>query len=320
MPVQKRLAQVGFAKQTAKDSPVATAAYQIGVMSGAVVNAEVDEEDLPVTWSSRLLEGHDRKTVMPGAEYEFVVLPKSIGVLLHAVTGAVLTTGASAPFSHEFTPAADLPYLTLFARQGGEYFEVDNAKVNELELSWEQTGALRGKVSLYGTTLSFLASAYTADADERPSGGLLKGSGGTFTIDAAAATISKGSVKISNNVEAVYGSDSVEPADVFPALHTLDLSLTVIPEDLTLFRQVITGTGAGTTAQAVSEYGAAVAQFVLDANTDLNIDVANMRFATEFPEAEGEGGPVEIELEGSVAAPAAGDAYTITLRNDVTAY
>lgn len=317
MAVQKRVAQIGFAKQTAKGAAAATAAYQIGVTDGNVVSADIAEDDLNVSWASRMLEGHDRTGITPGADFSFIVMPKTIGLLLLAAFGTVTTT-VGTPNEHEFTPGAmDVPYHTLFARMGADYYRETDAKLNELELSWDQAGALKGKASFIGTDLSFLASAYTATQDERPKDGLFHGVGGTFEIDGASAVVKSGSVKIANNLEAVFGSDSVQPKEVFPGLQTIDLSLTIVPEDMGLWRKVVTGTTSGSTLSPGSTYGTSNLVFVADASTDLTLAFDRTRFLCDFPSVDTGGGAQEIALEGSVSGD--GD-VTVTLRNSVASY
>lgn len=318
MPIQNRITQVGIAKQNAKGAAAATAAYQLGVNSGAVTNAEVSEEDLPITWASRLIQGHDRTAVYPGADFETLALPQSIGTLLQAACGQDAVTG-SGPYVHTFKHALSLPYLSLFARKDAEYFKVSDARVNELEFSWEQTGALRVKVVMGGCTYEFLGAPYTADADERPQAGVFKGCGGSFTVNGTSAIVRSGSIKVSNGIEPIYGSDSVLPKDVFPQVQTVDVSLTIVPDNLQEFRRTLTGAPAGSAVVCNPTYGAVSAQWRVDPDTHLTFESSRLKTVVGFPETNAQGGPVELTLEGSVAEPAVGDAYTFVLSNDVAA-
>lgn len=320
MPVQKRIAQVSLAKQSAKGSAASAGTYQIGVSAGQVVNADVSEDVLPSTWSNRVAEGFDRTGVLPGAAFDFIAMPKTIGMLLYAACGTIADAGGGAPYTHTITPGTALPYLTLFSTFGAEFYKIADCVADELELSWDSVGALKAKVKIAGCTLTFPGSAYTAGTDERPSGGVLKGCGGTFQIDGADATIKSGSIKITNKVAPVYGSSAVQPADVFPAQHSMDVSLVVVPSDMTLWRKALTGATGGTTPQCVVQYGTAEQKWILDANTDLDLLVSRMKFAVPFPDADPGGGPAEVTLEGMISNPTSGSAYTFTLRNNVASY
>lgn len=323
MPAQKRFAQLSLAKQTAKGAAAATGTYQIGVSGGNVVQAEVSEDALDATWSTRLIEAFDRTGVTPMAEFDFVAMPKSLGLFLYGACGSLVTTGAG-PYTHTFTPGTALPYFTLFALRatssGTSYYKITDCAVDELELSWDQVGAVKAKAKVLGLDLTFPGSPYTPGTDERPNAGLLKGHGGTFQIDGANAVIKSGSIKFSNSVEPVFGSAAVQPVDVFPASHQVDVSLSVIPDDYLLWRKRLTGTTGGSTAQAIVQYGTAQTKFILDANTDLDITLNRLKFATDSPDSDPSGGPVEVALEGSLAAPTSGNAYTALLRNNVASY
>lgn len=320
MPVQKRAAQISFAKQSAKASVASVGTYQIGAVSGPVVGADVSEAELPVSWSTRSPEAWDRTSVVPGAEVSIVALPKSIGLLLYAACGAIVDSG-SVNFTHTITPGTDLPYLTIFATYGAEFYAISDAKIDTLELSWTGVGALQAKVKFVGCDLTFPASADTPTNTERPAAGLLKGQGGTFTIDGAAAIISKGTITINNNIDSVQGSASVEPADVFPGEHVVTASLTVIPANMLVWRKTITGTTGGTTPTAVVAVGTMEAKFLIDANTSVDITIANMRFACNLPDVDPSGGAAAIDLEGDAFVTSAGASpYTIVVKNQVASY
>lgn len=321
MPVQRRIAQFGAARQTAKGTYPTAATYRWGLSGGRVVEAEVNEEDLTTTWGSRVIEGHDRLHVLPGASAEFVALPQFVGLLLFGAAGSVATAGIAAPYTHTITHGDEVPYITLFGRQATDYFRVQDAKVDELELSWDTTGALRGSASFKGLALVFDGTtASTATTDERLSGGTLKGVGGTFTIEGATATVRSGSIKVANNLEAINGSDATLPKDVFTGLQEVSVSLTIVPDDMNLWRRVITGSATGVAVSPIPQYGAVQIRHVLDANTDLAFASSRLKFATEMVEADPGGGPAEVALEGVVAAPATGQPYTFTLRNAVASY
>lgn len=316
--IQNRITQVGIAKQTAKGAAAATAAYQLGVNSGVIASLDITEEELPITWASRILQGHDRISAYPGASWETLALPKSIGTILQAACGSDAVTGTG-PYQHTIKHAITPPYVTLFGRKDTEYYEVDDARINEVELSWELTGALKVKITAGGCVYVFRGSAFTATADERPQSGVLKGAGGTFTVNTLSIPIKGGSIKISNGVEPVFASDSVLPKDVFPALHKVDVSLTLLPNDLTEFRRVVTGTTGGSAVATTPFNGAAVCQWKVDTDNHLTFNANRLKSMVAFPDTNAQGGPVELQLEGSISEPVGSDAYTFVLSNQVAA-
>lgn len=323
MPVQKRVAQVSIAKQSAKGSAATVGQYQIGVTGGAVAGANVTDQEIPMTWSGRDVEEFDRVEVIPALAFDVVAMPKTIGALLYAACGADTVTGASDPYSHAIKTGADLPYWTLFSTQGAEHYEFKDAKLNSLELSWDRAGALMAKTDWLACDLSFPAS-YTAGTDERPGGGLLKGAGGLFQIDGVDVVAKTGSIKIDNKLEAVMGSASVQPADVFPGEHTLTVSLTIVPSDLTSFRKMITGATNGTTAAVVPYTGTLESKFLVPSSSpahSLDLLVNAARMAIAFPAADPGGGAQEVVIEAVAHVKADGTApYGFTLLNSIASY
>ena len=322
MPIQDRIAQVAIAKQVSLGSPASSGDYQIGVSSGTITSLEIPEDGFEMSWAGRLSEGHDRGPTTPGAEFDTLAMPRSIGLLLLAALGSVNTTG-SGPYTHEFVHANVLPYLTLWSRKDGEYHRVEDVRVSELELSWETTKAVSVKVNGIGCDLAFLgSSAYGVNSggDERPATGVLKGAGGTFTIDGAAAIVKSGSIKVSNGVSAVHGSDSQLPADVFPEMVEVSVSLTIVPANTTLFRKVVTGSTNGSAVQTNPQYGALVCSFTDGTNT-LTFNGNHVKFLTAFPDTKAQGGPVEVTLEGDCSEDGTGtDPFTFELVNTVASY
>lgn len=312
--IQDRVSLVAFSKQTALSSAAASGDYQIGVNSGAIANIEINEEDFPTTWSSRLLEGHDRGTTVPGSAFETLAMPKTIGLLLKAVLGSEQFTPGS-PNTHVFTPGVELPYVTFFAVRGTEKYKIGDCRIGELELSWENTKALVVKITAMGCTYEFVLD-YGVVESERPKDGVLKGAGGTFTIDGNAAVIKGGSIKISNNVEPQHGSASPLPVDVFPATQTVEVSLTILPDNMQLFRKAVTGTTNGTTVSATPVYGTVDCSWRVDADRVLTFDANDVRFMVDFGDVKAEGGPVELSLEGAVANRSA-TPVSFTLTNTV---
>lgn len=319
--IQDRITQIALAKQTALASPAASGDYQIGVNSGAIATVDVSEDALPITWASRTLEGFDRASVTPGSSFETLAMPRSLGLLLKAALGSE-QVAAGTPNVHTFTQAITnaLPYLTIFARKASEYYKLGDCAISELELSWEGTKAVTVKVTAVGCTYTFMASAFTAGYDERPqcADGVFKGAGGTFTVNGVSAVVEGGSIKISNSIEPVFGSNSLLPADVFPGMQQVDVSLNVVPASLQDFRKVLTGSASGTTIVSEPFFGSCELKFLAkDVNT-LTFNGNNVRWMTEFPDTSAEGGPVKITLQGSTSQQCGGgEPYSFVLENDI---
>lgn len=316
MTVQKRLSQIGFAKQTAKGAAATAPTYVVGLTGGTVYSADVTENDLNTTWTDRLLPGHERTEVLPGSEADIVCTPATIGLLLTLALGADAVTGAGDPYTHTITPSTALPWHTVFGSYGADKSAIADAKIDSLELTWEKTGALKAKVKSLGCTFTF-ASTWTGGTAENVIGNTFRGQGGVFTVAGTTARVVSGSIKIDNGCQAIVAAYSVTPDTIAEAMVKCDVSLTIVPDDLLLFRTVVTGSSSGTTAQAVPQYGAIDLKFINTASPthDLEFTAANTRFMTKMPDVDPAGGAAEITLEGSVAGT-----FSFILRNAIASY
>ena len=321
MGIQKRISQLGIAKQTAKGAAATTPLYTIGLTGGQAYNAEVSEDDLNTSWSSRGLQGRDRISVVPGADFEAVAMPKSLGLLLLAACGVDTVTG-TAPYSHKFTPGTTLPWMTLFGSLGVEKAALSDQKIDSLELSWDKTGAVKLKAKAMGRSIDFTSAWVPAATGEQVGGGVFKGAGGVFSVLGATARVTAGTIKIENKLDAVVASSSVTPDEIFEADVACSVSLTIVPDDTTLFRSVITGTGTGTSVSAKPLFGALDLKWVMDVSNDLEFVASNVNFACQMPTVDPNGGAAELSLEGVcvVASGSPSDPFAITLRNSVATY
>lgn len=324
MGIQKRLARVGLAKQTAKGAAAASPTYGFGLLDGQVLTVEIDQENEEVTSDKRTSPGANRLKVIPGSEFSTRAYPKVLGLLLYGSLGSISTSGTN-PYTHVISPGDDLPYLTLFGRQGAEYPKVPDNKISKLTIGWEEAGPLEVGVETIGTDLTLGGAPWTATNDEKDSGGKFRAAGGTFKLDASSAVpvtakVKSGDLEIANDIEAIILSDSVKPNDVFPSIIEIMMGLTIVPDDFTEWKKIVTGTGTGTAITDVPIYGSYEVKFILDANTDLILAATRVGFTADFPEADPAGGPVEQELTGGAFDPAAGATFTATLKNSVVSY
>lgn len=322
-PIQTALAIVGLAKQAAKGTPTAEPTFVEGMTDGGAFKVDVDQSPEDQTLdASRLAVDANRGSVVPGLNYSTRAHAKSLGLKLYAALGAIATVGAG-PYTHTITPATDLPYVTGWGKFNSVLHRVQDAKVDELNIEWEEAGPLTVEATLIGTVMGF-PGTITPVVDDSAAA-YFRAAGGTFKLDTASAVpvtapIKGGSVKIANGVSPVILSASVVPDDVAVAHQEITVGLTLVVSNLDEWRKVITGTSGGATPSQVAIFGSFETKFVIDANTDLILTAPRVPFMCDFPEADAGGGAAELELEGVAVLPAAGAAFTATLRNAHVAY
>ncbi len=326
MPIQRLFQYAGIAKQTAKGSAASSPTYGLPTRGGGLLQVELEQERDPLTWKDTYRAAYevDRRGVNPAVELQTRAYLSSIGLLLYGALGAVTTTGTSPDYTHTFTAAATLPYLTAWTLLGSERAKVVDCKVDRLALSWTGRELLSLDVTLLGCTPSFGEPSWTPTTDEqtaerfRPVGGTLKLDAASGTP--AAAKVSAGSVELRNNVSRVPLSDSVLAADVFENGLEVEVSLTVVPDDLAEWRKAVTGSASGTSASSAPVYGSVELTFQIASNKSLKLTLPRVAFAPSFPEGDPGGGPVELEMSGSALRTASAGPITAELKNQVASY
>jgi hypothetical protein len=242
--------------------------------------------------------------------------------------GSISTTGTTDK-THVITPGDTLPYHTVASKRGGsELSKVSDVIFHEGELSWEGNKPLELSISGIGTTITPTFTPWVAGTlDETYLDSFLVPVGGTFKSKgsgaAVTANIIAGSLKISNGGAAEILSGAITPNDVTIDGVEFEVGFTIRVSDFNLWRQVLTGTDAGTTP-AVAQYGAF--EFVFKENRNaastvsLKLEGARVPFECPLPEVDPGGGPVELELSGIPLFDGTNAAVKATLVNAVTSY
>ena len=329
MPVQKRLAKVGYARQSGgKGVYPAQPTFVHGVSHGKVVESKLTERPVDLTFSSRMAEATIREQLVPGATFDTLGFSRSTGLLLYGALGTVATTGSADPYSQTITsPSADLPWLTLWGQFGTDYVQLTDAKVDSLKLDWA-LGELKVSAVLMGCGITLGLAAWTpTNTDDATVPGLLYQSGAgaaNMQINGANARITKGTIEIVNNLQAIIPSYKITPDDYGVGQQTVKCTFTVVPDDLTLYKTILTGSGAGTTPQQLPYYGSFSVKFiegVTSATHDLTVSATRASLLIDFPDADPKGGAAELVVAGDVWDPRTGSAaLTALLRTAIAAY
>ena len=324
MTMQSANTKVGFAKQSARGTAATNPTFDHGLASGGFTTT-VEQEPAELASGVRYRTHVDRTKVQPGFDMASRAFIKSIGLWLLGALGAVNTTGAG-PYVHTFTPGSALPWLTVWGWLDSTYYNAKDCIVESLELTWSETNPLEMNVSGSGGLINF-SPTYTPGTSEVPANYLVP-VGGTFKYDVDSATpvtgrIKGGSIKINNGLDSIMLSGSVVPDETFPNAMDLEVSLTVVPDNLNDFRTILTGTSGGTVVQETPVYGSCELTFKEgNAGTgSLKVECLRLPFLTDFPEGNASGGPVEMELTGTpIMQTGGGVPISCVLTNGQTTY
>jgi hypothetical protein len=322
--LQSAIFQAGIAKQTVKGTPIANPGFGHGVLSGTIMTADVQQSLEDHTSSTRVSTGVNRTGVVCGLELSARAHSKAIGMWLYGALGGYSVSGAG-PYTHVIVSAADLPYLTATGKMGSNVYSVQDVKLDSLEISWSENEPLEFSASGIGT-IPNLAATFVPTVDDTLSTYFTAGVG-TFTVDvdgggatAATAKIKAGSISIKNGVSAVMVSGAITPDDVFVGRQEVEVSFDIVPDDLLLWRTILTAASGGTTVAAAPLYGTFSHVFTLGSDT-LTLAATRVAFTTDNPDIDPSGGPVTITLAGLAVQPLAGGTpLTATLVNTQTTY
>ncbi len=323
MALNKKIAVVAFDKQTAFGTLAANRKYGFGVRSGSILAAGMEQSYEELTTANRFPPSAYRSAFLWTVDCVSRAWPRSVVMLLENALGLRITSGGADPFLHTITPA-DVPgYLTAATRLDTEYHKIRDCRVDELSFTWEQAQPLEMGVRMMGTVGSPYTTSGNPSTDDSDQQSFYP-AGGVFQIDSDSTTpvtadITGGTITIANHLEPVRVSRQLEPIDVWPGLHEITVTLKLIPTNTTLWRSVVTGTDAGTAVSNAPIYGSFHTLFTITAGTrDLDLAATRIAFSGEYPDPDPAGGPVEIELTGTVVKPAA-DAFTALVHNQEAA-
>ena len=330
MPLQTNQVIVGVAKQSASGTIATNPTYAHGVKGGAPLSVDPSQSVLEVTSSKRAYTTVIREAVANSASIEAPAYLKTLGLWLLGAIGTTTDAGSAGAYTHTYA-TGDLPYLSIFAKgmdatAGQTIQAIRDCKVDELTLKWDNSKPVELSVKCNGTVFSY-PTTFSATTDDTGSESFLIPVGGTFQYDVsgaspATARVISGELTIKNNLAPVDTAAAIEHADQYEGVQEHELKLTVVPDNLTDFRKVITGASNGTSATSVVPTGSIAITFKENNGTGtLAVTGSKVAFVTSIPDADPKGGPAQIELAGTaVLASGATSPLIYVLTNAVQTY
>lgn len=325
---------IGVAKQSAKGTAASTPSYVHGLTGGQVFKLDRSVESDDVSCGVRAGTDSHVESVVPGADFDTYGYADALPLYCYAAMGAIASsanagTGMSGYYDHVITLGDLLPYLTIWGRIGGEYTSVAGCKVDQLEMEFEGNKPLEFGVTLIGLAATFGLSAIPGSVTPSCFDGYFVPTGGTFKVDTASGTpvtapVTKGSLSLANNCTADPLAGQVTPGDVEEGKLVSSGSVTVKPDDLTLYRKMVTGSSSGTTLTGAMVYGSLEWNFThsKDSKCSMKVEATNIPFTADYPDVDPNGGAAEVEFsfDNIGLASASGSPVTITITNDVSSY
>lgn len=329
MPVASaRSAVVGFGKQTAEGTALTVPKFETP-MGGGFVGPERSTAELPWTNETQDSVGDYVERVGGTADLTLPVLPVSAGAILEGIFGSRTTSGAAAPYTHVFTPADTLPWMTLFyAQPGGNYWTVADSKLASWALSWSAGSPLEASVSGMGKTTTRAATKWGApgmvegvDPFFTMINATFKFDSGTTPATTTVRNIAAGSVSMNRNLDARQ-TDGLNYQYMAEQKRDIEVSLDdVVFESNDLINTIFTGSASGTSMSGTVVYGSFSVTFVgsdqaAATTRSLKVELPRVLWTIDqVPSADPGGATLTYTVTGRASKPTSGASVTATLVN-----
>lgn len=252
---------------------------------------------------------------------ECYVRDASVGFWLFAALGADAPTGTTPNFTHVFTPANTLPYLTVWRSISDTLFErYRDCKAGSLTISAEAGAPLTVTVGIQGLQ----ASRLTADPSLTPAIPLQ--SGAVYNYNDAAVTLGGGATALVRSFELTVENnltrqqtDDVVPYDVVEGTREVSLGFDLIFETLDEYNKFHYGDAAGTTISPNVYTTSAAFTFVKGTNNEIAFNLPSIAYQ-EFPIEPDPGGDPIVASVRAVAQRGGSPVVTATVRNQAALY
>lgn len=332
MSVNTSIGLVGVAKQADKDTPASQPSYVHGLTGGQVFKLDRSVESANVSCGVRAGTDSYVSSIAPGLDFETYGYADVIPMYFWAAMGNIVSSAngeGAANNKHIITLGDKLPYFTFWGRMGGEYTSTTGCKVDTLELSFEGNSPLEFGVTVLGMGAKLGLDSIPGEIDPSCFDGYFVPTDGIFLIDTvgdapASAPVKSGSVSISNSCTGDALAGKVTPGSIEEGKMVTSGEITVKPDDMELYRKMITGSEGGTEPTGLMVYGSFDLTFKhsRNANYTLNIKASRVPFTADFPEVNPEGGAAEVKFsfDDIGVAEKGGSPITVTILNDVASY
>lgn len=331
MSVNTSIGLIGVAKQADKATPASTPAFVHGLTGGQTFKLDRTVESADVSCGVRAGTDSYVSAITPGVDFETYGYADALPLYFYGAMGNIVSAANSgtAKYKHTVTLGDLLPYLTFWGRIGGEYTRTDGCKIDTLEMDFEGNSPLSFGVTAIGMDAELGLTAFPGSVDPSCFDGYYVPTGGTFKVDTASdapvsAPVTKGNLSLSNSCSSDPLAGMVTPGDIEEGKLSVSGSITVKPEDMALYRKMITGSESGTKPSGNIVYGSFEWTFNHSKNADYQMVVTANRvpFTCDFPQVDPDGGAAELDFSfDSIGVDSAGGTpVTVVLTNDTEKY
>lgn len=330
MPINPSIGMVAAAVQTNRDAPASTPTFMHGLTGGTPFAANRSIANTPVACGSRGPSDARVDSVSIEPSVDTLCYPDVIGLYLYAALGEVSSQAEEDNYKHVFTMGQTLPYLTLWSQVGTNNFTMaSGCKCSQLQISATGNEHLQASASFIGIGAEVGISAIPGSLSASCYGGKYTTTDCTFKLDTASGTpvdalVSDCTFTIANGTTALTSLGRVMPRDIADGNLSAGVSVTTIPDDITQYKKMITGSASSTDITGKVVMGSVYAKFVSTDNPDwyIEFEMDHVPFTADYPSVEPEGSEATIQFtcDAAIIAASGESPITVTVVNGTERY
>lgn len=332
MALNPSIGLAGIAFQKDRDTAADKPTFVHGLTGGSPFGASRSIANTAVACGNRAPSDARVDSIEVTPSVQALCYPDTLGAYLYAALGAVVSTDADEKgyYKHVFTMGSTIPYATIWSQVGTNNFtRSDGCKCGTLELTATGNEHLAMQADFQGIDAQIGIAEIPGDVEASCFAGKYTTTDCVFKIDAsgdtpAEALVSEGSFTFENNLSALTGLGRVTPREIAEGNLSAGCSVTTIPDDITEYKKLMTGSAESTALTGKVVLGSVYAKFfhTEDANMTLEIQVNHCPFTAEYPEVDPEGNEATIQFttDAAIIAAAGESPVTVTLVNKTASY
>lgn len=333
MAINPSIGLVGAALQTDRDTPAATPTFLHGLTGGSPFGASRSIANTPVACGKRGPSDARVDGIEVAPSIESLCYPDVLGLYLYAALGNVVSTAVDdheGYFKHVFTMGDTLPYLTLWSQVGTDNFtEADGCKCSQVQISATGNEHLALTADFLGISADVGIDAIPGSLTPSCYDGKYTTTDCTFKLDTASETptdalVSEASFTLANSIAALSSLGRVTPRDIADGSLSAGVSVTTIPDDITMYKKMVTGSESLTKVTGKVVLGSVYAKFMHteDENMTLELEYKHVPFTADYPSVDPEGneGTIQFTADSAIITSANESPVTVTLVNKVESY
>ena len=330
MAINPSIGLVGVAVQASRDAAASEPSFVHGLTGGSPFGVSRSIDSTPISCGNRAPSDARVSAIEVSPSVETVAFPDALGIYLLAALGDCKTTQASENYKHVFTMGKALPYLTLWSQVGTDNFtRADGCKLSTLTLGATGNEHVTMSASFMGIGAEVGIDAIPGSVPASCYDGKYTTTDCVFKLDTASQTPTEALVAdcqftFTNGTSGLTSLGRATPRDISDGNLSAGVTVTTIPDDITQYKKMITGSNSVTKISGKVVMGSVYAKFVHTEKPDwyLEIEMKHVPFTADYPAVDPEGaeGTIQFTCDKAIVTKPDESPVTVTIVNGTKGY